>query len=222
MVQNNVSKFNYNKQQQIIRWGEQLYKKIILSGKNKTALPDSVLMALKKEVAASNEDKLILLQDARDVVLDKNYLLTIIAYLDNDFMDRTQVKIVKGNLHTLTLNNDTIARFNIDKDIIDTSKKVFTQQITNGVDNNSIFTIDSSGTTISLLHDYIINGRILNQSFKICISGQHYLKEFYLDDRLVCVANGDKALERFVILDESIPNSLLNALLIIGLNAYLQ
>lgn len=219
---NNISKFNYKKQQQIIRWGEQLYQNIILTGKNKTTLPDSVLMVLKKSVAAINENKFILLQDARDVVLDKNYLLSIIAYLDDDFMGINQLKILKGNFHTLTLNNDTIARFNIENDVIDKNKKIFTQQITNGFDNNSIYTIDSSGTTESLLQDYVINGKIFDQSFKICISGKKYLKEFYLNDQIVCIANGDKALERFVILDESISNSLLNALLMIGFNSYLQ
>ena len=219
---NNISKFNYKKQQQIIRWGEQLYQNIILTGKNKTTLPDSVLMVLKKSVDAINENKFILLQDARDVVLDKNYLLSIIAYLDDDFMGINQLKILKGNFHTLTLNNDTIARFNIENDVIDKNKKIFTQQITNGFDNNSIYTIDSSGTTESLLQDYVINGKIFDQSFKICISGKKYLKEFYLNDQIVCIANGDKALERFVILDESISNSLLNALLMIGFNSYLQ
>jgi hypothetical protein len=219
---NNISKFNYNNQQQIIRWGEQLYQNIILSGKNKTALPDSVLTAIKKEVTADNDKKLILIQDARDVVLDNNYLMSIIAYLDFDFIGNQKVKIIKGSFNTLTLNKDTVARFSIENAVIDTSKKIFTQQITNGVDNKLNFTIDSSGRTLSLAQDYVIKGKIWNQSFKICISGERYLKEFYLEDQLVCVANGDKALERFVILDESISNSLLNALLMIGLNSYLQ
>jgi len=219
---NNISKFSYNNQQQIIRWGEQLYQNIILTGKNKTALPDSVLTAIKKEVTADNDNKLILIQDARDVVLDNNYLMSIIAYLDFDFMGNQKIKIIKGNFNTLTLNKDTVARFSIENAVIDTSKKIFTQQITNGVDNKLTFTIDSSGRTLSLAQDYVIKGKIWNQSFKICISGERYLKEFYLEDQLVCVANGDKALERFVILDESISNSLLNALLMIGFNSYLQ
>jgi len=219
---NNISKFSYNNQQQIIRWGEQLYQNIILTGKNKTALPDSVLTAIKKEVTADNDNKLILIQDARDVVLDNNYLMSIIAYLDFDFIGNQKVKIIKGSFNTLTLNKDTVARFSIENAVIDTSKKIFTQQITNGVDNKLNFTIDSSGRTLSLAQDYVIKGKIWNQSFKICISGERYLKEFYLEDQLVCVANGDKALERFVILDESISNSLLNALLMIGFNSYLQ
>jgi hypothetical protein len=219
---NNISKFSYNNQKQIIRWGEQLYQNIILTGKNKTALPDSVLTAIKKEVTADNDNKLILIQDARDVVLDNNYLISIIAYLDFDFIGNQKVKIIKGSFNTLTLNKDTVARFSIENAVIDTSKKIFTQQITNGVDNKLNFTIDSSGRTLSLSQDYVIKGKIWNQSFKICISGERYLKEFYLEDQLVCVANGDKALERFVILDESISNSLLNALLMIGLNSYLQ
>ena len=219
---NNISKFSYNNQQQIIRWGEQLYQNIILTGKNKTALPDSVLTAIKKEVTADNDNKLILIQDARDVVLDNNYLMSIIAYLDFDFMGNQKIKIIKGNFNTLTLNKDTVARFSIENAVIDTSKKIFTQQITNGVDNKLNFTIDSSGRTLSLAQDYVIKGKIWNQSFKICISGERYLKEFYLEDQLVCVANGDKALERFVVLDESISNSLLNALLMIGFNSYLQ
>ena len=219
---NNSSKFNYNNQQQIIRWGEQLYQKIVLTGKNKTTLPDSVVLALKKEVASDNENKFILLQDARDVVADKNYQMSIIAYLDFNFVGSQQIKIIKGNFNTLALNNDTIARFSIENNVIDTNKKISTQQITNGVDNKLNFTIDSSGTELSLIQDYVIKGKILNQSFKICISGDRYLKEFYVDERIVCVANGDKIIERFVILDESISSSLLNTLFIIGFNAYLQ
>ena len=219
---NNSSKFNYNNQQQIIRWGEQLYQKIVLTGKNKTALPDAVLIALKKEVASDNENKFILLQDARDVVADKNYQMSIIAYLDFNFVGIQQIKIIKGNFNTLALNNDTLARFSIENNVIDTNKKIFTQQITNGVDHKLNFTIDSSGTELSLVQVYVIKGKIWNQSFKICISGERYLKEFYVDDRIVCVANGDRILERFVILDESISSSLLNTLFIIGFNAYLQ
>ncbi len=219
---NNISKFIYNSQQQIIRWGEQLYQNIILTGKNKTALPDSVIMAIKKEVNDGNENKLILIQDARDVVLDKNYQMSVIAYLDFDFMGKQQIKIIKGNFNTLTLNKDTIARFSMGNEVVDTSKKVFTQQVTNGVDNKLNFTIDAAGRSLSLLQDYVISGKILNQPFKICISGERYLKEFYLNDQLVCVANGDKALERFAILDESISSNLLTILFMIGFNSYLQ
>ncbi len=219
---NYSSKFIYNNQQQIIRWGEQLYQKIILTGKNKTNLSDSILLAIKKEAPAENDNKLILIQDARDVVLDKNYLMSIIAYLDVDLMGKQQIKIIKGNNNTLILNKDTIARFSIESNVTDNSKKIFTQQVTNGIDNKLNFIIDSSGTGLSLVHDYLIRGKIGNRSFKICISGEHYLKEFYVDDRLACIANGDKALERFVMVDESISNSLLNALLMIGFNSYLQ
>ncbi len=219
---NNICKFSYKNQQQIIRWGEQLYQKIILTGKNKTALPDSVLIALKKEVAADNENKFILIQDARDVVLDNNYLISFVAFAETDFIGNQQINIIKGNFNTVTLNKDTIARFSVEKAIIDTSKKIFAQQVTNGVDNKLNFTIDSSGRTMSVLQDYVISGIIWNQSFTICISGERYLKEFYLNDQLVCVANGNKVLERFVILDESIANRLINALLLIGFNSYLQ
>ncbi len=218
----NISKFSYNNQQQIIRWGEQLYQKIILTGKNRTILPDSVLIAIKKEVNTGNENKFILIQDVRDVVLNKNYQMSVIAYLDFDFMGKQLIKIIKGNFNTLTLNNDTIARFSIGNEVVDTSKKIFTQQVTNGIDNKLNFTIDSAGRTLSLLQDYVISGKILNQSFKICISGEKYLKEFYLNDQLVCITNGDKALERFVILDESISSNLLTILFMIGFNSYLQ
>ncbi len=220
-----ISKFKYNGQEQLIRWGEQLYKDVLLKGKNKTILPDNLSNAFEASINKEGTKPIFLIQEGRDIVSNKNYLLQIAAHIGadpNSYVARPLVEIIPGNFQVLLNEKDSLAVFKIEINKIDSTKKMFLSQVTNGVDTNSIVDLPGPKKEISLVYDFWIKGNLKSQPFEIKVAGDRYLREFYFNNELICVANGNKAPERFVVLDNSISPEILNALFIIGFNSFFQ
>ncbi len=220
---NKVSRFNYQGSQQIIRWGEQEYRDIILKGKNKTALNPLMEAAIYTAIDKINTGFVWLIQEGRDVVADKNYQLLLPAQIGsevNSFEARPFIELLPGNFHTLASGKDTIALFSIQRGVTDTSKKLFLHQVSNGVSRASVMNITDNEKVLSVNYDFLVEGRIKGTPFQIKISNGSYIREFYLKNELILIAAGDKGPERFVTFDNSIPAELLNALLIIGYNSF--
>jgi hypothetical protein len=117
---------------------------------------------------------------------------------------------------------DTLAVFDIQINKIDSSKKILLHQVTNGVDTSSISNMTESTNETPLIYDFIVSGKMNKDHFAIKIAGDRYLREFYLNNQLICIANGNLAPERFVMIDDSISAALLNKLFIIGFNSFFQ
>lgn len=74
------SKYRLNNQSELIRWDEQRYQEIILRGKNRTVLPPLINNALTEITKEFPQSVYVyLLQDARNIVLNRNYQLAIPA-----------------------------------------------------------------------------------------------------------------------------------------------
>lgn len=223
-----ISKFKYSGQEQLIRWGDQLYKDVVLYGKNKTILPEKLVKAFENNIGEADTNPVFLVQEGRDILANKNYTIQLAAHLGinpyylNFNTVRPIIKLISGYNHFLFNENDTVAVFEIQIDKVDTTKKIFLNQVSNGIDTSSVTSIESPEKVISLNYDYLIKGKLKANNFEIKISGDRYLREFYFNNELICIANGNKTLERFVILDNSISSEILNALFIIGFNSFFQ
>ncbi|MEI6263801.1 MAG: hypothetical protein WCP74_01780 [Sphingobacteriia bacterium] len=224
-----ISKFKYKAQDQLIRWGDQLYKDVVLYGKNKTLIPGTLVKAFENTNGGDNSHPVFLMQEGRDILSNKNYTIQLAAYLGVDAYQylnfntvRPVVKLISGYNHFLLNEKDTTAIFEIQMDIVDSTKKIFLNQISNGVDLSSVTSFESLESEIPLTYDYLIKGKLKEISFEIKIAGDRYLREFYLNNELICVANGNIAPERFVMLDNSISPETMNALFIIGFNSFFQ
>ena len=220
-----ISKFKYHGKDQLMRWGEQLYKDVILKGKNRTILTDNLFSTFERSTNKEDSKPIFLIQEGRDIVANKNYLLQLAAHIGvdpNSYFARPMVSILPGNFQVLMNEKDTISVFEIQTNKIDTTKKLFLHQVSNGIDSSSISAIEASKKTIPLSYDFLIKGKMKELPFEIKISGDRYLREFYLNNELICIANGNNAPEKFVVLDNAISSEMLNALFIIGFNSYFQ
>ena len=220
-----ISKYNVNGELQLISWGEQLYREVILKGKNKSILAEDLIKAFENNNNKAESKPIILIQEGRDIVADKNFTLQIAANIGGDpngFYIRPIVDIIYGDFHVLLNDKDTVALFQIETNSVDSTRKLFNNQVTNGFDSNSSTFINNQEKAIPLKFNYIVKGKINLDKFEIKISGDGILREFYLNNELICVANGNKAPERFVVLNNSISPEILNALFIIGFNSFFQ
>ena len=219
-----LSKYNFNNQQQIIRWGNQEYREIILKGKNKTLLNDSLQNAVQNARNFFDAEMVFLLQEGRDVLNDKNYLLQFTAQIasniDDDGQATPYINLIAGNYHYLIEGMDTIAQFSVKRNIVEAEKKLFAHQVTNGFTMSSITNIENTERIITMNYPFLVEGKLWNQPFKICISTG--LREIYFNNQLICIAYGNKLPERFVSLGESIDATTFNALMIIAYNQFLQ
>ncbi len=224
-----ISKFKYKGQEQLIRWGDQLYKDVVLYGKNKTLLPATLVKAFENTNGGDNSNPVFLVQEGRDILSNKNYTIQLAAHLGVDAYQylnfntvRPVVKLISGYNHFLLNEKDTAAIFEIQMNNVDSTKKIFLNQISNGFDLSSVTRFESLESEMPLTYDYSIKGKLKELPFEIKIAGDRYLREFYLNNELICIANGNIAPERFVILDNSISPEILNSLFIIGFNSFFQ
>lgn len=128
-----------------------------------------------------------------------------------------------GNIHYLFNEKDTVAIFSIEKAVPDFSKKINLTTITNGFDSSDSFSFYKRDLARTYENAYAINGKINKFNFSIKCSGfGNTVKEIYLNDKLICIAQGKFTPEKFVFFDASISPELVNQLIIIGFNPFFE
>lgn len=230
-VQNkkSISSFSRNGKPELIRMSEPVYEEIVLKGRNAQKYPELITNAIKQTMHASASDYVFLRQDCRDVVRDKNYLLKLIVQVDHSNLPEDQslllTNFLTGNIHYLFSENDTIAKFSIEQRIPSDSNKVFVNIMSNGYDTSSFYQTNPGVQTApwDVVYDYVVKGSIGKQSFRIKCSGtRNTIKEIFVDDKLVCIAQGKFSPEKFVLFDASLSPELLNPLFMIGFNRFFE
>ena len=160
---------------------------------------------------------------------DKNYLIKLTVQVDRSIPPTDQslllTNFLPGNMHHLFLENDTIAKFYIEKGVPSDSNKVLPGIMTNGYDSISAYRNNSGFQSApwDVVYDYVVKGIIGKQAFGIKCSGiRNTIKEIFLDDKLVCIAQGKFSPEKFVVFDASLSSELLNRLFMIGFNRFFE
>lgn len=219
------SKYVFNGKTELIRWDEQRYQEITLRGKNKTILSPllySSFIAMEKENPQAVF--VFLMQEARNIVLNKNYLLVIPARVSaNTNIRITNMPIVeplKGNHNFMIHDKDTIAQFNIETDQLDSTKKIYPFLSSNGIDSNSLTRINDLNNVVNFTSLYSLKGKIRNQPFKIVVS--EFFREIYLNNERIGLIGGMQQPERMVIFDSTLSNDLINELILLSYNRFLQ
>lgn len=219
------SKYLLNGKTELIRWDEQRYQEITLRGKNKTKLDSSLysrLMAKEKE----NPQAIFvfLLQEARNIVLNKNYSLIIPARVSANTNFRiTNMPIVEpldGNHHFILQDKDTIAHFSIETDKMDSTKKIYPYLSSNGMDSNSLSRINDFDNAINFASLYYVKGKIRNQPFTIEVG--EYFRAIYLNNERIVLLSGVQQPERMVIFNPNISIELINELILLSYNRFFQ
>ncbi len=219
------SKYVFNGKTELIRWDEQRYQEITLRGKNKTILSPllySSFIAMEKENPQAVF--VFLMQEARNIVLNKNYLLVIPARVSaNTNIRITNMPIVeplKGNHNFMIHDKDTIAQFNIETDQLDSTKKIYPFLSSNGIDSNSLTRINDLNNVVNFSSLYSLKGKIRNQPFKIVVN--EFFREIYLNNERIGLIGGMQQPERMVIFDSTLSNDLINELILLSYNRFFQ
>ncbi len=219
------SKYNLKGQSELIRWDEQRFQEIILKGKNKTILPPPINLIIE---ASSKEYPeavhVFLLQDARNIVLNRNYQIIIPAKVSGSTNSRgAQIPIVEpleGNNNFMFQERDTIAQFSIETDQVDSTKKIFPFLSSNGIDSSSLTRINDLSNAINFASMYKLKGNIRNQPFTIEIG--EFFSVIYLNNERIVLLSGMQQPERMVIFNPNISTELINELILLSYNRFFQ
>jgi hypothetical protein len=221
------SSYPFNGTTEMIRMSEPAYEEILIKGKKAQKYPADLTNAIMKTPNLSKSDYVFLRQDARDVIRDKNYLIKLTVQMDPDIINlddsRLFTNFLSGDFHYLFIDADTLAKFSIQKNVPGTNQ-VSSSLIGNGYDTVSFYRIklNSLRQNFKQSYDYLVNGRISNRPFTIKCGPMNATKEIFLEDKLVCIAQGKFTIEKFVLFDASLSPELLNQLFIIGFNRFFE
>jgi hypothetical protein len=218
----NISTYSYANKREMIRMGEPVYEEILLKGKKPQVYPADITAAIKSANHYASSDFVFLREECRDVVRDRNYLLKLTAQVDPDNMlPATFTNFLPGKFHYLFLEKDTLARFMILKQVAHANNKFFRNRVSNGIDTT--FYEFSTNQATGVVYDYVVTGSLGDQNFSInCLGFTNTLKEIYLGNKLVSIAQGRFSPEKFVVFDASLSPELLNQLFMIGFNRFFE
>lgn len=219
------SKYRLNNQSELIRWDEQRYQEIILRGKNRTIVPpiiNNALTEITKEFPQSVY--VFLLQDARNIVLNRNYQLAIPARIasagEYTISALPLVEPLPGLVNVLLLEKDTIATFSIVTNKQHANQKYYPYISTNGIDSSSAVKISDQIKDLVYSSMFSLSGNIRNQPFTIEVG--EFFREIYLNNKRVFILGGMQQPERMVIFDSTLSNELINELILLSYNRFLQ
>lgn len=221
-----IGSYVYQGQNEMIRLGVAEYEEIILKGKKAQSYNDDFVSVVKSRPNYASSDFVFLRQVCRDVVRDKNYLVKLCVQVDPATVlpePYTFTNFLPLDFHYLFLENDTLARFTIQTNKFDETKKIVPAKVFNGVDSSSFFTIAPALQPEPVRYEYIVKGTIAQRKFTVKCSGNgNTVKEIFIDDKLVCIAQGKFNPEKFVVFDASLSSDILNPLLMIGFNRFFE
>lgn len=224
----NISSFHLGNKTEMIRMDDPVYEQVVIKGKKAQKYPADITSAIMSTEHFAKSDYVFLRQDCRDVLRDRNYLLKLTVQVDPDNIPENEslllTNFLVGNFHYLLNDNDTLAKFAIFKNV-STKNELYMNTIGNGYDTLSFYKIKSHfiRPVWQLGYDYILNGFINKKYFSIQCSGlRNSVKEIYVENKLVCIAQGKFTIEKFVVFDASLSPELLNQLFMIGFNRFLE
>lgn len=218
-----IAVYGHNQQQEMIRFGEAVYRKIKVRGRDADQLPKQIATAIKSAQDLSRSDFVFLQQESRDVVRDRNYLLQLLAQINPGASNEARfINFTPGNLNYLLRDKDTIAIFAIDRFVQEPGNKIFLAKVWNGFDSTSITRLWQREQWAPFQYNYTIGGMIGKNSFTIRSSPDNAVKIITYNARTVCIAQGKFMPERFVLFDASLSPELLNQLFIIGFTRFFE
>lgn len=225
-----INTYQFNNNIEMIRMGETKYEEIRIKGKKAEKYPDKITAAIKSSSNFSRSDFVFLNQEGRDVLRDRNYLIKLTTQIDPDNIPEERnllfTNFLSGNFHFLLHEKDTLARFVILKQVSDRVNKFYPNIITNGYDSSTFYPLPvsiSRNNEWPVVYNYIINGTLAGSPFQLkCSGSENTIKEFFWENKLVCIAQGKFSPEKFVIFDASLSAETLNQLFMIGFNRFLE
>jgi hypothetical protein len=212
---------------QILRKSEPIYHQLQLKGRNAIEYPEEIMQLVRKAPNRSASDFLFLQQEWRNVIGDKNYLVKLFVQVnpDENYLSTSDALtgFLPGNIQLLISDKDTLARFSISKHVPDAGRLVYFNRVYNGIDSITLQMIGDQNQPHPQAYGYVAEGILSGSPFTVKCSGPlNMMKEFYLNGKLVCIAQGRLSPEIFVVFDASLSSEMLIQLFAIGFNGFFQ
>ena len=225
--QKDIFSYQRNGESEMVRLGDRFYEELIVTGKNKNIVANSPIANIIKATGNQNSSDFVQLrQECRDVIRDKNYTLKLITEVNPDFNFLSQADIftqfLPGPVHILLKDGDTIARFNIVKNIGIPEKKIFLHKLSNGFDSSSVVSIGTTSAPRNVVFEYQLKGFLNNEPFVISCADKNSLKEIRFNEKEVAIAKGMYLPDRIAVFDASLETEKLNQLLMIAFSKFYQ
>jgi hypothetical protein len=212
---------------QMLRKSEPVYHQLQLKGRNAIQYPEEIMQVIRKAPNRAASDFLFLQQEWRDVIGDKNYLVKLFVQVNPEekylSAGDALTGFLPGNIQLLISDKDTLARFSISKFVPDAARLVYFNRVYNGIDSVTLQMIGNQNLSHPQPYPYVAEGMLSGIPFTVKCSGPlSMMKEFYLDGKLVCIAQGRLSPEIFVVFDASLSPEMLIQLFAIGFNGFFQ
>ncbi|OYU56309.1 MAG: hypothetical protein CFE25_03435 [Chitinophagaceae bacterium BSSC1] len=223
----NSLQYLWKDQMQYLQYEEPGYEEIYLTKKEKDSLPKNLIKEIR---AVDLRYPFFALEDSRDIFSDKNYTLKATVYALRNSADeprtftynvRTGLPLVfvNGKTHIFLKDRDTLAHFKVSIDTKDSKKQKFLHQIVETYNGSSI-TMENKPRTSTQQYAFIIEGAFKGMSLKINCSGmrgmQTVIREIYLNNKLIAIAQGSTSPEILTVLDKNLDSVTLNQLLLLS------
>lgn len=223
-----TAKYRFNGSTEMIRFGQPVYEQVRFKGKDAQVLSDAMQRTMRDAPHFTKSDFVLLKQDLRDVVRDRSYLLQLAVQVDPENLPREESKVLTnflaGKLHYLFLDKDTVASFTVTTTPAGQETQVYVNTLFNGFDAASAYKLSGASRLPSWQpgYSYFIEGTLNGRKFTVRCSGDNRIKEIFVDDRPAIVAQGRFVPEKFVITGSQVSPDMINALLLIGFNRFME
>jgi hypothetical protein len=222
----NLWRFTMEGNPEVLRMGEELYDEIWVKRKLIDSSASSLLLSKMKETGnTASSDFIYLRQECRDVYQDKNYRIMLATEID-PFSQATSKKEVftnflPGLVNLMLHGKDTVAIFGIFKKVGDPNKQIYLDKTTNGIDSNSTASISKEAFTFQIIYDYQMTGKIKGDHFTIFNFWNNEMKEFYVNNQLICIVKGKTDPENIILINGYNNTQMIKELLLIAYNKFL-
>lgn len=224
----NTAKYRYNGANEMMRFGQPVYEQVRFKGKDAQILSDAMQRTMRDAPHFAKSDFVLLKQDLRDVVRDRSYLLQLAVQVDPENLPREESKVLtnflEGKLHYLFLDKDTVASFAVSATPVQQETQVYINTLFNGFDPASAYRLPAGSRMPSWQpgYSYIMEGTLYGRKFTVRCSGDNRIKEISVDNKPAIVAQGRYLPEKFVITNSQLSPDIINAVLLIGFNRFLE
>ncbi len=203
----------------LMRFDSSRFLGINMEAKNTTLFPQQIRKAIELGRKNRSYQFAVRQQEFRSVLADNNYFSSIIEMADPAYLDgySSYLKYMPGNDHILLRNNDTIARFQITVWKAYPERKFYFNRVYNGVDSNTMLEVDMPNirnTQYETPQEF--EGLVFGQAFKIIAAPTFAYREIYFNNHLVILAKGNRYPESMIIMDTTLPASIVEALLVLA------
>ncbi len=213
---------------QLLRIPEAVLNKINLKDKSINNPFKDVVELIKKSRAGINyKEYYQVLQPLRDVHENIDYSIEAYLEFNNEIVNddngkKYGIEFLQDSIHKIYQDKNLIGGFVVKENLLELNKYYYPDKVYNGYDSTKAFALGTFYAKQLIVQARVIEGKVLGQDFSIKINFETNLKTISLDNKIIMIVQGDKKPSQMVLLENNVPTSLRNLLLLIAFSEIFQ